>query len=328
MNGMDVLSLLALVAILGLLLLFVVRRFGTVEEGHVAVVHIFDRFSRTVEPGFYFLWPFEEEIARVNVRRREVPSLMIGGLFTPGGLPLSVQLAYAMRLVPQQMETDELYYSEQSREDEQIRIFRKVLQELIIDSVRPTPQNDKNSVDFGLLFSPFMGNQARQIRDQLEQHASTDLIAHGIELLAGTLVISRLHIPESIITAYTELLTSNFSSAARYQFIDRVRSAGGTMTDSGLVQLLNAIQENPGNIHSIFSTGSVQPDVRVQDDNVSVRMSAGGGAGGGASPGASAAAPNAGSPATASSQPSASQPANDDLPLTEEDMAMLRSLFD
>lgn len=323
MNAMDVLSLLALIAILGLLLLFLVRRFRTVEEGHVAVVHIFDKFSRTVEPGIYFLWPFEEEIATVNVRRREVPSLMIGGLFTPGGLPLSVQLAYALRLVPEQMGKDELYYNEQGREDEQIRIFRKILQELITDSVRPTPQNDKNSVDFALLFSPFMGGQARQIRDQLEQQARNDLLARGVELIAGTLVISRLHIPDSIITAYTELITSNFSSAARHQFIDRVRSAGGTMTDSGLVQLLNAIQENPGNIHSIFSTGNVQPDVRMQDDNLSVRMGAGGSAGAPPSPDAGTPEPKAEQASPASSQPQA----NDDLPLTEEDMAMLRSLF-
>ena len=324
MNGMDVLSLLALVGILGLVVLIVAVRFRTVEEGHVAVVHIFDRFSRTVPPGYYFLWPFEEEIARVNVRRREVPSLMIGGLFTPGGLPLSVQLAYAMRLVPERMETDALYYDEQGREDEQIRIFRKVLQELIIDAARPTPQDDKNSVDFGVLFCPFMGGQARQIRDDLEQQASVDLMDRGIGLIAGSLVISRLHIPESIITAYTELLTSNFSSAARYQFIDRVRSAGGTMTDAGLVQLLNAIQENPGNIHNIFSTGSVEPDVRVQDDNLSVRMSAGDGANSKSPSGTGTAVPNAGQPPPASPQPQT----NDDLPLTEEDMATLRSLFD
>ncbi len=271
MNFMDALSLLALLTIAGLALLVVVRRFRTVEEGHVAVVHFLDRFSRTVGPGFYILWPFEEEIARVNVRRREVTSLEISGLFTPGGLPLSVQLAYQIRLVPQQMDRDELYYDEQARDAQQIRIFKQILQELITDASKPTPQNDKNQVDFGLLFSPFMGTQAREIRNQLEQRAIGDLIAHGIELMARTLIISRLRIPEPLSTAYTELLTSNFSSAARYQFIDRVRSAGGTMTDSGLVQLLNAIQENPGNIHSIFSTGSVQPDVRVQDDNLSIR---------------------------------------------------------
>ena len=321
---MDIVSLFALIAILGLLVLFVVLRIRTVDEGFVAVLQFLDRYSRIVGPGPYFLWPLQEEIVRVNVRRREVTGLEISGIFTHGGIPLSVLLAYEMRLAPQQMDTDELYYDEQAREAQQIRIFKQILQELITDASPPAPQDDKNKVDFGLLFSPFVGTQLRQIRTQLEQRAIGEMIKHGIELMTGTLIISRLSIPNPIITAYTDLITSGFSSAARHQFIDRVRNAGGNMSDSGLVQLLNAIQENPGNIHSIFSTGSVQPDVRVQDDNVSVRMSAGGTT---STTGVGAPAAASGSAGTASA-PSASQVDNDDLPLTEEDMAMLRSLFD
>jgi len=322
MNPLDALSLIALVVLAILLVLLLLRRIRTVDEGYVAVVQFLDRYSRIVGSGPYFLWPLQEEIARVNIRRREVTGLEIGGIFTHGGLPISVILAYEMRLDPGRMDIDELYYDDRARDDQQIRIFKQILQELITDTPPPAPQNDENKVDFGMLFSPFMGTQSRQIRNQLEQKAIGEMIRHGVELMVGTLIISRLKIPDAIISAYTELISSGFSSAARHQFIDRVRNAGMGMSDSGLVQLVNAIQENPGNIHSIFSTGAVQPDVRVQDDTVSVRMSA-----------SSSAATGTNGPAVAPSQKSSppspvNPPSNDDLPLTEEDMAMLRSLFD
>lgn len=327
MNTMDILIILSLLVLLGLLVALVIKRLPTVEQGHVAVVQSFDRFSRMVKPGLYFLWPWEEEIAEIRVAQRVVSGLEIPGIFTKGGLSVGVLLSYEMRLDPAQMKVDELYYSDQDREDQQIRIFRRILQEVVADAPAPPPSADPNSVDTLSLFSPLIGPAGKEVAAKLAQRATGELAQRGFILTPETLV-SQLKPPEAIISALTELRRSNFTSAARHEFIRRVRDAGGNMSDAALVQLLNAIQENPGNIHSIFTSGNLQPDVRVQDDNLSVRM----GAGGVPATGADSAVPNPGQPSTTATQPSAqppaSPPANDDLPLTEEDMATLRSLFD
>ena len=104
----PLLILFAILALGGLLPAFyIARRMRKVQEGHIAVVHWMDRFSRTVGAGPYWLRPFEDEVAQVYVRQREATAAL-PNIFTDGGLPVTVNLRYAFRLDPASMATDEL----------------------------------------------------------------------------------------------------------------------------------------------------------------------------------------------------------------------------
>ncbi len=328
MNGIDVLSLLALLVIVGLAFLILRRRFFTVEEGHVAVIHRFDQFRRKAGPGFHFLWPFEEEKQRVYVRRREVKSLPIPNIFTHGGMPLTVNLDFAMQLDVLNMDNHDLYYSEAERNDQIVRTLKGILQALVRNA---TPAGgstgDANKVDVASLFSPFLGQQVAAIQKDLETQGRALLVRSGVELLEDSLIISWLGLPSAVISAYTESLAHDFSSASRHKFITRLHNAAPGVSDMGLVQLLNVIEHNPVDIRTIFANGGFDPAMRIQEDGLSLRAPIAG------SPPppptqATTSAQTYAAPSTASAQPAASQPANDDLPLTEEDMATLRSLFD
>lgn len=327
MTALDGLTLMAL--LLGLLLasalifLLFTRRIRTVKQGHKAVVQSMDRFGRLVGPGPYLLWPWEEEIAEIWVAQRVVSGLVIPGIFTKGGLGVSVLLSYEMRLDLEQMSVDELYYNEHAREEQQVRILRRILLEAVAEAPPSPPTTNPNKVDVLALLHPLVGPAGKDVQAKLAQQAAGELAQRGFVITPGTLAMSGLKLPEAIGNALTELRRSDFTSAARHEFISRVRDAGGDMSDAALVQLLNAIQENPGNIHSIFTSGGIQPDIRMQEDNLSVRMAAVTKARSESQAGSD----NRSSGATPS-QPVATEPTRAVLPLTEEDMATLRSLVD
>lgn len=324
MEALDALILLALFLLLALLAVLVAKRLPTVEEGHVAVVQSFDRFSRLIKPGPYILWPWEEKIAEIRVAQRVVNELRIPGIFTRGGLLISVMLSYEMELDLEKMTVAQLYYDAQAREDQQVRIFKQVLQDVIADAPPLPPPDDPTRPDVLRLLSPLVGPPAKPVLAQLAQQAAGELALRGFVITPGSLILSRLSLPEPIVDALLEWRRNEFASAARHEFIKRVRDAGGAMSDTALVQLLNAIQENPGNIHSIFTTGSMQPDVRIQEDDLSVRLS-----GGNDSRAGNESAVGARRDASpVADRPAATEPPEETLPLTEEDMATLRSLFD
>jgi regulator of protease activity HflC (stomatin/prohibitin superfamily) len=319
MSDTMVILLLGLIMLGTLTVIWFVRRVHTVPEGHVAIIQFMNRHSRVVGSGPYWLRPFEEEATRLFVRQREVRNLDIPNIFTHGGMPLNVMLDYEMRLNPHSMDQDELYYEEFEREDQQTRVLKGILQDLVRDLPRPPAQKDTNRADIDLLFSPFL-TQSAQIRAELEQRAISEMANCGVEISKGTLLISRLKLPDNIISAYTDALAMNFSGAAQHELIQRLRNAGTNMSDMALIQLVNAIKENSGDFNTIFASGGFPPDVRVQTANATVQV-----------PGTPA--PQATPPPPAPSQPQgAAQSSNGvtnvpdgDLPLTSEDMALLRS---
>lgn len=316
--------ILGLVVLLVLVVRWLAKSVRTVPEGYVSVLQWMDRHSRVVESGPYLLRPFEEEATRLLVRQREVRSLGIPNIFTHGGLPLTIMLDFEMHLDPRQMSRDELYYEEFMREDQMVRILKGILLDLVASAPRPQERGDPNRVDVALLFSPFFTGTA-QIRDGLAQHALPRLARHGIEISEGSLLISWLKIPDTIITAYTDALAKGFSGAAEHELIQRLRNAGTGMSDVGLVHLVNALRDNPAELNTIFTSGGFPPDIRVQAGHALVQA-----------PGADT--PRTSPPPTAPDQtqtPNGEPRQNDtpdddsdDLPLTPEDMALLRSVMD
>jgi hypothetical protein len=322
MSDIMVALLLGLILLGILTLIWFVRSIRTVPEGHVAILQWMDRHSRVVESGPYLLRPLEEEASRLFVRQREVRSLGIPNIFTHGGIPLTVMLDYEMRLDPKQMEQDELYYDESEREDQQIRILKGILLDLVRLLPQPLAQQDTNRQDFALLFSPFV-THAAQIRERLEQQAIAELADHGVQISERSLLISWLKIPDAIVSAYTDALAMGFSGAAQHELIQRLRNAGANMSDMALIQLVNAIKNNPGELSTIFASGGFQPELRVQTGNAIVQV-----------PGtpATQTTPPSSAPAPSQGGVQSNNGATDlpaaDLPLTPEDMALLRSVVE
>jgi hypothetical protein len=321
-------TMVALLLGLTLLAIFTViwfaRSVRTVPEGYVEILQWMDKHSRVVGSGPYLLRPLEEEATRLFVRQREVQGLDIPNIITHGSVPLTVMLDYEMSLNPDRMDQAELYYDEQERVDQQTRILKRILLELVRLLPPPQPPPDKNRQDSAWLFSPF-STHAGQIRELLEQRAIVELADHGVEITEGSLLISRLKIPEVIVSAITEALAMGYTSAAQHQMIQRLSDAGANISDMALVQLVNAIRDNPGDLNTIFSGGGSQPELRVQTGHASVQV-----------PGAAATQGTPPSSAPAPSQPqggaqnnngAAGMPAGD-LPLTPADMALLRSVVE
>jgi hypothetical protein len=324
MSDTMVILLLGLIMLGILTVIWFVRRVHTVPEGHVAIIQFMNRHSRVVGSGPDWLRPFEEEATRLFVRQREVRNLDIPNIFTHGGMPLNVMLDYEMRLNPDSMDQDELYYDKTEREDQQTRVLKGILQDLVRFLPQPPAQQDTNRQDFALLFSPFV-THAAQIREMLEQRAIAELAGHGVEVSEGSLLISRLKIPDVIVSAISDALALGFTSAAQHQMIQRLHSAGASMSDTALVQLVNAMRENPGELNTIFTGGSVQPNLRVQTGNATVQVP--GMSAPQATPPSSAPAPSQPQGGAQSSNGAADMPASD-LPLTAGDMALLRSVVE
>jgi hypothetical protein len=324
MSDTMVALLLGLILLVIFTLIWFARSVRTVPEGYVAILQWMDKHSRVVGSGPYLLRPLEEEATRLFVRQREVQGLDIPNIITHGGVPLTVMLDYEMCLNPDRMDQAELYYEEQERSDQQTRILKGILLELVRSLPSSQPPPDRNRQDSAWLFSPF-STHAGQIRETLEQRAIVELAEHGVEITEGSLLISRLKIPDVIVSAITEALAMGYTSAAQHQLIQRLSDAGANISDMALVQLVNAIRDNPGDLNTIFNGGGSQPELRMQTGNTSVQV-----------PGTPATQGAPPSPAPAPSQPQGgvqssngvtNMPASD-LPLTPEDMALLRSVVD
>jgi hypothetical protein len=180
-----------------------------------------------------------------------------------------------------------------------------------------------------MLFSPFF-SQAAQVQAELERRARQVLTPDGIEISAGTLLISRLKIPDAIVSAYTDALAMGFSGAAQHELIGRLRDAGANMSDAGLVQLFNAIRNNPSEFNTIFTSGSFQPETRIQTGNASIQVPNPAQAQAPSTP-PNPSIPPAGNPPQSAAAPTASangasSPASVYRPLTAEDMALLKSV--
>lgn len=292
--------------------------FKTVEEGHVAVLEWFSKYSRVVSAGPYLLRPFERESHKLSIRNDEM-SMPVAGIFTHGGMPLTVFLKYEMHLNPDVMSQSDLYCDLNQREEQQNRILTKILFKLVSKAPRVMRDKDEYKLDVNALFSPFFTHK-EQIQEDLEKQASVELKKHGIEITQGSMLISKYQLPLDVTAAYGEALALNFKGDSKQRLIRQLRDAGANMSDIHLVQLINAISDNPGEFNNFFSSSGFQPDIRIQTDSASVKMpsadqtpppSAGN------SPQAANAAPSTNG---ASAQPSVYRPLN------AEDMALLKSV--
>lgn len=256
---------LLLIATLLLFILLIASRLRIIKQGHIAVVQSFDQFGKLVEPGVHFLLPWETQVAEIQVAQRVVSELMIPGIFTKGGLGVSVMLSYEMELDLTKMMVDELYFDEQAREDQQIRIFRQILLEIIAEAPVPPPPSDPNKIDMLGLLHPLVGPQGKDVQEKLIIRAIGELAERGFVITPGSLTISGLRIPEEIGILLKELRRADFTGAALFEFTKRFREAGGDITDEILVQLFNAMRGNPVSIE-----GFPNADSAIQSENVSL----------------------------------------------------------
>jgi hypothetical protein len=285
-NGTTLLlCLFGLLAIGGLLgARYLASRMRTVEQGHIAVVHWLNRFSRVVESGPYWLRPFEEEITQVYVRQREATA-SAPKIFTDGGLGVTVDLRYAFRLDPARMTTDELYYSDAERKSQQEMLIREVLLDLVQElAVQPTEGKsgqapipapaaaDSTRLDMVAIFSPFAGPKEAVLRSRIRERVSKALLAHGVVVTSETVQIAGLGLPPGLSAAFAAYVEAPFSASARSEFIRRVRAAAPNMSDAGLVQLLNIIQNPSADIQTVFTTGMVNQDMLLEDNGPVVRQ--------------------------------------------------------
>jgi regulator of protease activity HflC (stomatin/prohibitin superfamily) len=257
---------------------YLFTRFRTVPEGHVAIIQRLDKFERTAGPGLYMLRPMEEEVARLYVRQREARAV-VPNVFTEGGLPVTVNLRYSYTLDPKYMNRDEVYYTDEAR-DEQLRtLLKRVFQDLMYQLEQlPAPTNhgpakgdDPDRVNVERLFSPFAGRKARTVQTALEPAVREALRPHGIIVTNAPVLINGLTLPPEISGAYVDLLSADFDSSARADFIRRVRKAAPNMTEGGLVQLLNIIQNPSASIQSVFSGGTLTTEVLLEGSQSSTR---------------------------------------------------------
>lgn len=334
----EIITLILLLTIMLFVVVWLVKSFKTVPEGYVAITNWMDRHARILEPGPHLLMPFEEEVAQIKVRQSE-GKLVVPNVFTHGGLPVAVNLRYTYRLDPRRMHRDELYYPEDERREQQIKIFKQIFQD-VIEELRPSaeqsapkfasrnPQEESadkgttpSRVDIAGLFSPFVGQQGIELKRRLEERARKMLSEHGVMLATNApFVIHGLQLPDAIVEAYVDLIASDFNSTARSDFIARVRNATN-MSEAGLVQLLNVIQNPSTDLHSIFANGFVQPEMYVQDGKPGVRQRV---------PDASKQTEPNRPPSDETAQPKSTLSLFDlsavhDLPLTEEVMQTLKS---
>jgi hypothetical protein len=286
----EIITLILLLIIVLLVVVWLMKSFKTVPEGYVAITNWMDRYARILEPGPHLLMPFEEEKAQIKVRQSE-GKLAVPNVFTHGGLPVVVNLRYTYRLDPRRMHRDELYYLEDERREQQVNIFKQIFQEVIAElapsaeqsAQKSAPQNpqggggaDKGTtpsrVDIAGLFSPFVGRQGIELKRRVEERARKMLAEHGVMLATNApFVIYGLQLPDVIVEAYMDLIASDFNSTAMSDFIARVRNATN-MSEAGLVQLLNVIQNPSADLRAIFASGFVQPEMHIQDGKPGVRQ--------------------------------------------------------
>jgi hypothetical protein len=254
-----VVLIVALVAVL-----YFATRIRQVPEGFVAVVEKMEKFERTVGPGMYLLRPLEEEVTQVYVRQREAAE-SVPNVFTDGSLGVIVNLRYAYALDPTYMNNSEIYYTDDQRTEQQRTLLKSAFGEVMYKlSQTPTPKSAADRVDMLHLFSPFAGPKARLLLQELDRAVRAVLKQHGIIVSKGPIVINGLTLPPGVGDAYTEMLSTDFSSTARSDFIRRVRSASPGMSEAALIQLFNLIQNRSADMHTFFSGGMLPTQALMQ----------------------------------------------------------------
>jgi hypothetical protein len=225
-----------------------------------------------VGPGLQTLRPDETDAGEILVRQREL-TLPISEVFTHGGLPVTVNLSLALSLDLAAMPADEIYYGDDERQALLTKLLKGALQQ-VVASTPPVvaAQADPNRVDVAGLFSPFVGQTRFAVTGQLQDLAAQALGPHGIALTTDPIVIAGLDLPREIIDAYTTLVQSNFHSSARYEFIRRVQAAAPQVSDAALIQLSS--QQATGDLRTIFTTGNVQPELYMMDQDMLMRRPA------------------------------------------------------
>ena len=109
----------------------VVTRFRTVPEGHVAIVHRFDKYAREQRPlGFICCGRWRKKsLVCMYVNARQ--GWFVPNVFTEGGLPVDVNLRYSYSLDPSRMHRDQIHDNDEER-DEQLRtLLKRVFQDLM-----------------------------------------------------------------------------------------------------------------------------------------------------------------------------------------------------
>ncbi len=264
-------------------------RIRKAEEGYVAVIEQMDRFKRTAGPGYYFLSPIENEATKVYVRQREAKEV-VPNVFTEGGMPVTVNLRYSYWLEPKHMNRHEIYYTDAERAEQQRTLLKRVFQDLVYQLEQATPPTNPGAqtsgktperqlgaaeapdrVDIVKLFSPFAGAKARALQVALEPAVRNALRPHGIMVTDAPVLINGLTLPYEISSAYVDMLRSDVSSSARSDFIRRVQKAAPNMSEAGLIQLFNTIQNPSADIHSIFTGGMLNTEMLLQDGQPSMR---------------------------------------------------------
>ncbi|MEZ4834458.1 MAG: SPFH domain-containing protein [Caldilineaceae bacterium] len=312
----------AFVAVLAVIAVYAATRIRTVEEGYVEVLQQFDKMSRYAEPGPYFLRPFEEPVRSVYVQQREVADLEITGIFTHGGIMVSVLLSYQMHLDPAQMTTGELYYDDFAREDQQRRIIKLILQE-VVREFPPPPSTNSDRVDTGRLFSPF-SFKAAEVRQRLEAQMRTALATHGMVISQDSLLISRLNLPPAMIDALVRAKAMDLTGTAEKELFERIRAAGAGMTDMGLVQMVRALRNQDPGMNTIVANGGFVPDARINAGQISMPL-----AGSTATPPpVPPPTPQPSVPAPSAQRNGTSTPDDRFLPLTDDHMSLLKSVQD
>jgi regulator of protease activity HflC (stomatin/prohibitin superfamily) len=314
---MDLL-LLCLVSVLSAgfaiaVLYYLSTRIRRVSQGYVAVIERLEKFARTAGPGLYFLWPTEDEVATIYVRQREATAV-VPNVFTEGRLPVLVNLRYSYSLDPMHMNRDEVYYTDADRLEQQRTLLKRVFQDLMYQMENmPAPGGNKTAngsrldrVNVDRLFSPFAGWKARTLQTVLEPAVREALRPHGIIVTDAPVLINGLTLPPEISGAYIDLLSTDFNSSARSDFIRRVRKAAPKMTEAGLIQLFNIVQNPSADIHSVFSGGMLNTEVLFpgkQSDTRHVVQPDDGSGGGSPGTGAGTPTPVQPSPAAQSLEP-------------------------
>ena len=304
----------------GIIIWFIVSHLGTVPEGYGATVRLFDRHRRVLGAGPYFLLPGEQKGPDIKVRQHQV-TRSIPGIFTHGKLPVSVKVNLAMSLDLRRMSRDELYYSEGERHDQQVNIFQTLLRRLIFEIPPPKP-GDPMRADLPTFFSPFLGKPLEDLSLALETRANRELTKHGVSVAKSSLVVDNLDIADDIVDAYTDLIASDFKGSARNVFMQRVRAAAPEMSEAALVQLYNAINDSPGDWHTIFASGTLEPRLYVTEQGPIISQPV-------VQERAAPARLPAPQPAPEGAPPAEGAPVSlHNYPLTSEDMALLKTFRD
>jgi hypothetical protein len=233
-------------------------RYLEVEEGYVIPVKWLGLHRRIVYAGPHLRWPGERPGPRIEVRRRDA-SLQVSDILTHSGLPVTVSLRYRMCFSPKDMNPAELYYPPSEWTEQQLRLFKQGMQGTIEEFLRLASDGKPPQADLAAVFSPFFNTPMSVLCGRLEKRVLKPLGALGIELMPDTLVIDRLTPPAEVVTAYEELLRSNFEATSASRFIQAIRSAAPGVSAMDLAQLYNSILNNVGEVRTIFADGTFRP---------------------------------------------------------------------